>query len=100
MVLPNQEILELITLNQIGFVFDQMISGKKTNLLFCTKIKSINFDILCHNEYLLKNDKVKVCQYGPYEKNFYKHLLINGNLLSTSATVISKKFFKKKKSKV
>ena len=33
------------------------------------------------------------------KNNFYKHLLINGNLLSTSATIISKKFLKKNKLK-
>ena len=58
-------------------------------------IKERKFDILCHNEYLLKNNKVEIAKYGPFKKNFYKHLLINGNELSTSATIINKKFLKK-----
>ena len=58
-------------------------------------IKQSNFDILCHNEYILKLGKKKIQKYGPFQKNFYKTLLINGNRLSTSATMISKKFLSK-----
>ncbi len=81
--------------NWICFLDSDDLWEKNKLAVLYKKIKSINFDILCHNEYLLKNDKVTVCQYGPYKKNFYKHLLTNGNLLSTSATIISKKFLKK-----
>lgn len=58
-------------------------------------IKQSNFDILCHNEYIFKLGKKKIQKYGPFQKNFYKTLLINGNRLSTSATMISKKFLSK-----
>lgn len=58
-------------------------------------IKQSNFDIICHNEYILKLGKKKIQKYGPFQKNFYKTLLINGNRLSTSATMISKKFLSK-----
>ncbi len=59
-------------------------------------IKLNKFDILCHNELLIDNNKSKISSYGPFKKNFYKHLLINGNSLSTSATMLNKKFLKKK----
>lgn len=71
---------------------------KKNKLYVLSKlINKKNFDILCHNEYILKlNKKRIIAKYGPFKKNFYKDLLINGNLLSTSATMIRKKFLIKK----
>lgn len=53
------------------------------------------FDILCHNEFLVSKNSSKISSYGPHKKNFYKHLLINGNSLSTSAVMINKNFLKK-----
>lgn len=58
-------------------------------------LKNKKFDILCHNEYLKQSNKIKISKYGPIKKNFYKNMLIDGNALSTSATMISKKFLKK-----
>jgi glycosyltransferase involved in cell wall biosynthesis len=51
-------------------------------------------DVLSHDE--LKVDvgtgARKILRYGPYEDNFYKALLMGGNRLSTSATMIRRKF--------
>ena len=58
-------------------------------------IKKYNFDILCHNEYIQKSNKITIAKYGPFKKEFYKSLLIEGNSLSTSATMLSKKFLLK-----
>jgi len=54
--------------------------------------------VICHAEWILRNDKIKkLLTYGPYQKNFYQLLLKNGNRLSTSATTIEKNFLYKKK---
>ena len=73
---------------------DDLWDPNKLKIL-AQSIKQSNFDILCHNEYILKLGKKKIQKYGPFQKNFYKTLLINGNRLSTSATMISKKFLSK-----
>lgn len=73
---------------------DDLWDPNKLKIL-AQSIKQSNFDILCHNEYILKLGKKKIQKYGPFQKNFYKTLLINGNRLSTSATMINKKFLSK-----
>ena len=53
-------------------------------------------DVLCSNEIMIyKNNKTKLI-YGPETKNFYMNLLKKGNKLSTSATIVKKKFIKDK----
>jgi glycosyltransferase involved in cell wall biosynthesis len=49
------------------------------------------FDLVCHSEWILNfnNHKKKLWCYGPYTKNFYKDLLIYGNRISTSASVVN-----------
>ncbi len=62
------------------------------------EISSKNFDVICSNEYLnnkVTNKKYKL-SYGPYVKNFYKDLLVNGNKLSPSSTLVRAEFIKKK----
>ena len=53
-----------------------------------------SFQVICTDE--LINDKItnkkKIWKYGPYTNNFYKHLLQNGNCISTSASTVNKKF--------
>ena len=39
-----------------------------------------------------ENKKFKIYKYGPFTKNFYKKLLIEGNCISNSATVVKKDF--------
>ena len=73
---------------------DDLWESNKLKIL-SRSIKQNNFDILCHNEYILKSGKKKIVKYGPFKKNFYKKLLIDGNLLSTSATMLNKKFLLK-----
>tara|TARA_E500000331_G_scaffold82453_1_gene78228 strand:- start:192 stop:1115 length:924 start_codon:yes stop_codon:yes gene_type:complete len=54
------------------------------------------FDLVCHSEWILNfnNHKKKLWCYGPYTKNFYKDLLIYGNRISTSASVVNSNFIK------
>ena len=51
-------------------------------------------DVFCSNELLFNtNNKKKIRIYhGPSTDNFFKNLLINGNKLSPSATIVKKKF--------
>lgn len=60
------------------------------------KIKKNNFDVICHDEWIvnIEGKKNNLWTYGPYEKNFYKNLLIYGNRNSTSASVVKKNFLK------
>ncbi len=55
-------------------------------------------EIFCHNELLFSNSKyVKKLKYKITNNNFYEHLLLKSNELSTSATVVKLDFIKKKK---
>ena len=85
--------------NWICFLDSDDLWEKNKLSIISKKIKKKNFDILCHNEYLSSLNKINISKYGPFKKNFYKNLLINGNTLSTSAVTVSKKFLKKNKLK-
>lgn len=65
---------------------------------FLEKNISTDYDIYCSSENLLfsSTGKKKIYNSGPYEEDFYKKLLINGNRLSTSSSVIKKKFLQNK----
>lgn len=56
-------------------------------------------DVLCHNElFVNENSGRKIKQInGPITSSAYRTLLIEGNRLSTSSTVISSKFLKNRK---
>ena len=58
------------------------------------KIKKGNFDVICNDEWIINsfNTEKKIWSYGPYEKNFYKKLILFGNRNSTSATSVKKIF--------
>ena len=52
------------------------------------------FEVYCSNEILLDkiNKKKKIINHGPFSQNFFEDLLIEGNRLSPSASVIKKDF--------
>ena len=58
-----------------------------------------NFDIICSNEYRhdLEEGIRKPLYYNLKSNNFYKELLLKGNALSTSATIVSRDFLNKNK---
>lgn len=67
-----------------------------------SKLKELtgnNFDIICSNEYRhdLEEGFKKPLYYNLKSTNFYKELLVKGNALSTSATIVSRDFLKKNK---
>lgn len=81
--------------NWICFLDSDDIWEKNKLSILYKFIKRKKFDVLCHNEYLKQDNNIQISKYGPFKKNFYKHLLINGNSLSTSATMLNKNFLKK-----
>ncbi len=58
-----------------------------------------NFDIICSNEYRndLEEGVKKPLYYNLKSNNFYRELLVKGNALSTSATIVSRDFLNKNK---
>ena len=53
-----------------------------------------NYDVICTNELWVNetNNKKRVSKYGPYKNNFYEILLKYGNCISTSASIVRKKY--------
>lgn len=62
-------------------------------------IKNNCFDILYHKEILINKKKMTVINKKKYKDNLYLNLLLNGNICSTSATVVNKNFINKNKIK-
>ena len=58
------------------------------------KIDKNNFEMISHDEYIVDEDNVIISKshYGLKRKNTLKYLISRGNLYSTSAITISKKF--------
>ena len=61
--------------------------------------KNPNYDVITNDEEIIyeQTNQKKIFQYGPFTNNFYKKLILDGNQLSTSATVVKKSFLKKNK---
>ncbi len=66
----------------------------RLKILFNFIKKHNNYDVICTNELWINksNSKKRVSKYGPYKDNFYKILLKYGNCISTSASVVRKKY--------
>lgn len=60
--------------------------------------KNSEFDVITNDEEILYEGKKKkdIWKYGPYTKNFYKKLILDGSCISTSASVVKKSFLKEK----
>jgi glycosyltransferase involved in cell wall biosynthesis len=60
-------------------------------------IKNPNFEVFCNDEMSVNfsNGDSRRLEYGPYRKKFYDYLLLNGNCISTSATIIKRDFLTK-----
>lgn len=58
---------------------------------------NLNYDVFCHNQFRKDKStrKVKKLFTGPYKKNFYNNLILEGNCLITSGTTVKKEFLKK-----
>lgn len=57
---------------------------------------NVAVDVLCTDEVLvnLNSGKSQILKYGPFTKHFYKTMLLYGNRLSTSATIVKHSFLK------
>lgn len=56
------------------------------------------YDVITNDEEIIYDgsEKKTLWKYGPYTKNFYKKLILEGNCISTSASVVKKNFLEKK----
>ena len=66
----------------------------RLKVLFDFIKKHNNYDVICTNELWINetNNRKRVSKYGPYKNNFYKFLIKYGNCISTSASVVKKKY--------
>ena len=71
----------------------------KEKIKFLTENISSKYDITCNSQKIIDEDSnsTKIWNYGPYEQDFYRKLLINGNRFSTTASVIKKEFLDRTK---
>ena len=71
----------------------------KLSTIISYLIRNKKIDIVCSNEYLYNKStgKKHVLRYGPSSKYFYEDLLVNGNKLSTSSTLVKRSFLNEKK---
>ena len=73
---------------------DDIWRQEKLKVLFNFIKKYNNYDVICNNELWVykNNNKTKISRYGPYKNNFYKNLLKYGSCISTSASLVRKKY--------
>tara|TARA_B100000035_G_C21008562_1_gene558512 strand:+ start:940 stop:1836 length:897 start_codon:yes stop_codon:yes gene_type:complete len=71
----------------------------KLNILEEFIKKYPEYDVITNDEEIFYEEtkKKKIFQYGPYTNNFYKKLILDGNCISTSATIVKKSFLRKNK---
>ena len=58
-----------------------------------------NYDVITNDEEIFyeQTNRKKIFQYGPYTNNFYEKLILDGNCVSTSATIVKKSFLETNK---
>ena len=77
---------------------DDIWYPKKLETVMNFSSQNKEFDVLSTNELMVdrKSESSKVLVHGPFENNFYEVLLLKGNRLSPSATLIKHSFLKEK----
>jgi glycosyltransferase involved in cell wall biosynthesis len=75
---------------------DVWMPDKLEKMLVLAKGES-KYEVLCHNEYKVyeNSEKKELLRHGPATEEFYRTLLLGGNRLSTSATMVQREFVKK-----
>ena len=73
---------------------DDLWYPRKLEIVMRERKKNPSIDIFSTDEMLINNTIgfEKLLQYGPYCPDFYKNLLVKGNCLSPSATLVSRHF--------
>lgn len=70
----------------------------KLSIVYENIQKNLDFDVFYHNEHLVNkfanNRKIVLEHTKKIQKDFYRHLLEEGNTLSTSAVIINNKFLR------
>lgn len=90
--------IKISTGNWIAFLdSDDIWYSNKLSVVSEKILKNFDYQVFCANEYKIfqKSNKKQILKLGPYKKKFYKYMIIHGNKLSTSATIISKKIVDK-----
>jgi len=64
----------------------------KLHIVFNFIKKNNKYQIICNNELIFRNSKKMFSNYGPFVENFYERLLVEGNCISTSASIVNKNF--------
>ena len=65
-------------------------------LRFCLEKLETGYDLVCHSEvWIGPGDKRRVAHYGPEERASYERLFLDGNILSTSAVVLQRKWLER-----
>lgn len=72
---------------------------RKLEIIHKNIVNQPNYNVFCNNEIFFntKNSEVKRSSYGPFTTNFYRDLLVSGNKISLSASVINRDFLTNKK---
>ena len=78
---------------------DDIWYSNKLERVFDTIKTNNNIEGICHweNQRVIGEQKTKLLKHGPYEKEFYKNLLLEGNRLSPSATCVRRDFIQSNK---
>lgn len=73
---------------------DDIWYARKLDIIMKNIENDSTYDVWCHDEWMVNNKKEqkRLLHYGPYQKDFYKRLLVEGNCLSPSATVVRRDF--------
>lgn len=75
---------------------DDFWDDKKLEIIMAMAKLDNRCDVFCHDE-LMADPKTgfrRILRHGPYKKDFYKTLLIEGNRLSPSASVVRSSFLR------
>lgn len=73
---------------------DDIWYSKKLEIVYRCIQSYPAIDVFCNNEFLRdrSNGKTRLLKYGPYEADFYRKMLVQGNRVSTSTVTARKDF--------
>ena len=80
--------------NWIAFLdSDDIWYSNKLSVIIEKILNNTDCQVFCSHEYKVfqETNKKQILKVGPYNNQFYKYMIIHGNKLSTSSTIISKK---------
>ena len=113
----NDNRIKLLKINNNGIIAKSRNLGIKEakgnwiafldsdDLWYPTRLSSVikilesenRYDVVCTDELMvnLETGKSKILEHGPYTEKFYRTMLLYGNRLSTSATLVRRSFLNK-----